>query len=335
MMHRKSAVISLLVMSVSTLTGGCQESAKIHMVWKGVEEDTQVWQSALVDTTSGLVWEPQSGVTDAKTSDGPAITSFSAADVPSGQDYTDPPLERFIAWRGAGDDQALYWKRIGRDGSEAGPARIPGVGSSRGPALAAQPFQYIYMAWKGIAGDQGIYWSYNNLFHGALGWAPQAKVPGVGTSERPALAYRPGHLCMAWKGVEGDAGIYVACNGGGSTWEPQRRVPDVGTSRGPALVYFNAFLHLVWKGVGDDQGVYHASSADDGHTWTKQERLEGFGTSDSPALCVFNYSIYMAWKGVGGDAGLYWSRSRDGSTWDEQHQVPNVGSSNGPGIAID
>src|SRR5262249_9067171 len=136
---------------------------------------------------------------------------------------------------------------------------VPGVGTSHGPALAAQLNQYLMMAWKGIPGDSGIYWSSNNLFHGlGQGWDPQHHVPNVGTSNKPALAFQFPKLFMAWKGIENDQGIYFSWNSGDLTWQPQLNVPHVGTSEGPALALFNNAIHMAWKGIAGDSGIYVA-----------------------------------------------------------------------------
>ncbi|WP_035981134.1 hypothetical protein [Bradyrhizobium sp. STM 3843] len=296
----------------------------VHMVWKGVSGDSGIYHATFFFDSQGRpAWGPQNKINGVGTSASPAITSFFGDVVPI------PRTELFMAWKGIPHDQGIYWSRD--LGSQAD---VPHIGTSHGLALAPQPNQYIYMAWKGIEGDSGIYWSFNNLFHGLEGWAPQQNVRGVGTSDKPALAYRFPKLYMAWKGIRGDSGIYCSINQGDSSWRPQHRVPNVGTSTGPALAFFKGALHMVWKGIEGDSGLYHASSTDDGLNWTPQQRISGVGTSHSPALTVFNDRLFMAWKGIPGDSGLYFSSSLDGLHWDPQGNVPDVGSSDGPSLAL-
>jgi hypothetical protein len=338
---RSSALTFVLTVSCAMLLLGCEkeEMPDIVMVWKGVEDDQALYRTYLINRLPdrGPYWEPQELIPDAGSSHGPAATAFA----PTVQ-LDDPPWSAqtrvFSAWKGVdGDEQLYWWNDVHGAHERDGRARLPFF-SSHGPALAAQPFQYVYLAWKGAGKDQGIYWAYNNLLHtddSAGGWQGQGRVPNVGTSEKPALAYRYPLLHMAWKGIAGDSGIYVSANSGDTSWQPQHRVPDVGTSRGPALAFFNGVLHLVWKGVGDDQGIYHASSSDNGNTWTPQENITGVGTSDSPALCATKTRLYMAWKGVDGDSGLYWTWSFTGGNWAAPLKVPGVGSSHGPSLAVD
>jgi hypothetical protein len=333
---RASALMVAIAVSASTLSLGCdeEEMPDIKMTWKGVDDDQAVYSVALINRLPerGPYWETQYRIADAGSSHGPALASFAPTVY-----LENPPwnaaTDVFSAWKGVeGDEQLYFWWREIND--RGGRTPLPFY-SSHGPALTLQPYQYVYLAWKGAGKDQAIYWAYNNLLHGAADWKAQGQVAKAGTSERPALTYHYPRLYMAWKGIDGDAGIYVSTNTGDSTWQPQQRVPGVGTSRGPALVYFNGALHMVWKGAGKDQGIYHATSSDNGTTWTEQANIVGIGTSDSPAICATKTRLYLAWKGVDGDAGLYWSWSFTGTTWAEPLRVPNVGSSHGPSLAVE
>jgi hypothetical protein len=57
----------------------------------------------------------------------------------------------------------------------------------------------------------------------------------IGTSVGPALAVYIGLLYMAWKGIEGDQGIYFSTFDG-QNWAAQQNVPGIGSSVGPALL---------------------------------------------------------------------------------------------------
>lgn len=334
MNQRTISVLALAAVGLSAvLLSGCPNTpnttptaARLHMVWKGVDDDDGIYHAYFTSNPSSEGWTSQNRIEGVGTSNSPAITAFSYADVPTNPG--NPPIGVFTAWKGIPGDQGLYWAR-----KFNAQTNIPDVGTSSGPAMAAQPFQYVYLAWKGVQGDSGIYWSYNNLFQGGGGWAPQEMVPNVGTSDRPALAFHRPLLYMAWKGIDGDSGIYFSTNDGGARWQPQRRVSDVGSSAGPALAFFHQALHMAWKGIPDDSGIYHSTSFNNGVSWTPQQRIPDVGTSQSPALAVYNDRLFLAWKGIEGDSGLYWSASADGVTWRAQENVPGVGSSNGPSLA--
>jgi hypothetical protein len=102
-------------------------------------------------------------------------------------------------------------------------------------------------------------------------------------------------LFMAWKGARNDPGIYWSHTEVGTSWVPQQRVPNVGTSHTPSLIFFHSRL-----GAPVD-------------------------------------ALFMVWKGVRNDPGIYWSltaRGQEPRDWASQQRVPNVGTSEGPSLAV-
>ena len=63
----------------------------------------------------------------------------------------------YMAWKGAFNDQGIYWSRF--DGVHwIAQSRVGDVGTSVGVTLAPI-FDRLYMVWKGIDDDPGIYWA--------------------------------------------------------------------------------------------------------------------------------------------------------------------------------
>jgi hypothetical protein len=81
-------------------------------------------------------------------------------------------------------------------------------GSDGAPAMAAQGGS-VFAAWRGVPGDQGLYFTQLRKEGGAPVWSAQSNIPGVGSSDGPAIAYFQNRLYLAWKGIEGDSGIYM------------------------------------------------------------------------------------------------------------------------------
>lgn len=167
----------------------------------------------------------------------------------------------------------------------------------------------VHMVWRGID-ESRIYWS---ELSGAE-WTPQGPLAGYGSSHTPALsevadpsAATPSTgLFMAWKGVQGDHGLYWTRRLGGG-WESQRSVPNVGSSEGPALANLNGRVYMAWKGIPGDSNIYWASH-DGAGGWTPQSKpIAGIGTSAAPALVAYKNMLYMFWKGVSGDSRVYYS----------------------------
>ncbi|WP_080485598.1 MULTISPECIES: S8 family serine peptidase [Burkholderia cepacia complex] len=134
---------------------------------------------------------------------------------------------------------------------------------------------------------------------------------------------------MAWKGVDGDQGIWFSTFDG-DRWSPQQNIAGVGTSVGPALAEFDGGTLMAWKGVENDQGIWF--SVYDGNGWAPQQNIAGVGTSVGPALATFNGKVVMAWKGVDGDQGI-WFSVYDGNGWAPQQNIGGVGTSVGPALA--
>jgi hypothetical protein len=89
-------------------------------------------------------------------------------------------------------------------------------------------------------------------------------------------------------------------------------------------------FRFAWKGVGGGQNIYVGRGNDQ-----DQNKLNDFGTSHAPAVGRFTVP-FMAWKGTFGDQGIYYSRQShiDGVTWEPQRNVPGVGTSTGPTLAV-
>ncbi len=102
-------------------------------------------------------------------------------------------------------------------------------------------------------------------------------------------------------------------------------------------------LFMVWKGVGNDPGIYW-SHTETGTSWVPQKRVPNAGTSHTPSLIFFHSrlsapvdALFMVWKGVRGDPGIYWSHTTRGDQpqdWAAPQRVPNVGTSEGPSLAV-
>jgi hypothetical protein len=277
-----------------------------RFAWKGAGGDQGLYNGRGNDSD-------QRGISGSGSSGGPALATF---------------VQTFMAWKGIFHDQGIYYSRQQHiDGVTWDPQqRVPGVGTSTGPALAVFRNK-LYMAWKGIEGDQGIWFSDLDI---AFSWAPQRNVPGVGTSTRPALAVFQNKLYMTWKGIEGDQGIWFSSYDG-ANWAPQSPVPNVGTSASPSLAVLRGRLYMVWKGIAGDQSIWFTSF--DGQNWAPQSPVPNMGTNSGVSLSAGPDRIFMAWSGIAGDQSLYYT-AFDGSFWGPQHNYLNTGSSSVPAVLV-
>src|SRR6516225_10149260 len=95
---------------------------------------------------------------------------------------------------------------------------------------------YLYLVWKGARNDDGIWFS--RLIEGlpleVMRWTDQTPVGNVGTITAPKIVSFRGRLVMAWRGIDGDQGIWFSVFDG-SNWTPQQQIRGVGSLFGPAL----------------------------------------------------------------------------------------------------
>ncbi|MGP8142808.1 MAG: sialidase family protein [Terriglobales bacterium] len=215
--------------------------------------------------------------------------------------------------------------------------QVPNVATSAGPAWVVNGSKTL-LAWKGEGTDPGIYWSTTSALKpdahsNQYEWAPQQKVPNVGTSAGPALANLKGVVYMAWKG-ESDGAIYLSKLDSNGAWTPQQKVPGVGgTSDGPALAVTQGTLYLAWKAESGDTRIFWSKSTD-GTSWSPQAQVPGVGTSAGPALASDGVgAMYLAWKGES-DSFIWWSKCSDGRSWAPQLRGP-AGAIAGPALAVD
>jgi Astacin (Peptidase family M12A) len=249
-------------------------------------------------------------------------------------------LPLIIAYRGS--DQGGIWYTKYHDQSGWGSlVQVPGVASSIGPQLIVgggipSGISRYFMAWKGQGNDQGIF--YNTYTeHGAqAGWTPQQQVPGVESSTGPALTTHHGRVVMAWKGKEGDHGIFYSSAPFTSptVWSPQEQVPNVASSIGPQLTLYNRgeTLLMAWKGIEGDQGIFYNTYTYPAG-WTPPRKVPNVGSSTGPALTTHHGRVFMAWKGIEGDYRIFYNTYTDQAGWTPQQQVPNAIANSMPSLS--
>lgn len=288
-------------------------------------------------------WQPQRSFDDRGSSDGPALA------VGGTVTFTSSEYRLYMAWKGIEGDSSIYWSSF--DGNSwTSQEMIEGIGSSHGPALSSyyvtssdsRPFTGLFMAWKGVRDDNNIYFAQNRDL---LGWSGQRRIEGVGTSDRPALAYFNGRMYIAWKGVPGDSGIYWSFFDG-NNWSPQQNIRGRGTATSPALATFNNKLYMFWRGIEDDDRLFYAWIDDQpASIWEAQREVvytnaETSGnvfvntaSSNHPTAVARGNSIMLAWKGIPGDSSLWFSPfDALNNEWSGQIRINGAGTSSGPSI---
>jgi len=285
-------------------------------------------------------WEPQQRLPDRATS------SRARLGVTSSTNFTSHVEIAHMVWKGSREDPGIYHAELLADGWTP-QTRVGAVGCSHSPSLTqirvpGSPTLAtgLLMAWKGVGTDPGVYWTRNM----GLGWEPQRRIAGIGSSASPSLANLNGTVYMAWKGVRDDSGIYWSQHDGNEGWSPQSRVRGVGTSDAPALVVYRARVMMFWKGIGEDHtGYYSEYEPVVEQIWRPQRRIEyadyevgggvseAIGTTAALAAALRGDTIVLCWKGAEGDSGI-WMSHFDGTDFGGQVRVAGIGTSVGPSV---
>ncbi|MEH7277152.1 hypothetical protein, partial [Neobacillus vireti] len=280
-----------------------------RMVWKGVVGDYGIYESDFVNGN----WTSGRQIPNIGSSHSPALADFS----------TLHPGPCFImAWKGNTGDQALYWSRDPGDGWDPHQI-IPDAGSSTRPALA-NVAGTIYMACKGVDGDNGIYWSKFNWSNsdGTGWWDPFTLIPGIGTSDSPAIVGVDKKLFMFWKGIDDDHNAYwsVFDFKNDPIWRPQRRIEyfsyvteggvplAIGTTGGLTATQRGNNILIACKGIEGDSQIYVLLFDITKYEFSGPIIVPNVGTSVGPSVVQANTQTLMAWKGTEDDHTIWWSQ---------------------------
>ena len=77
----------------------------------------------------------------------------------------------------------------------------------------------------------------------------------IGSTHGPSATQHGDRIMLAWKGVEGDSGLYFSVFDG-NEFAGQIRVANAGTAEGPSICRFGSVTHMAWKGAQADNNIY-------------------------------------------------------------------------------
>jgi len=236
------------------------DGARLWMVWRGTGDDQGLYYKSSTDFF--IHDNPgQANIRGVGSSHGPRIAVINGT-----------PL---MVWKGVNDDHGIYFSQLAGNQWQR-QARVPNVGTSAAPAVCQDFGGGARLLWRGVGSDQKMWTTFTA--GSLLSWQPQTtlswpiegngtagvtSIGTAGTAAGPALANVGNVIQAAWRGVDGDDGVYftqLAPDAFGPTivneWSSQARIPNVGSSDGPALAAFGGKLHAAWKGIPNDTGLY-------------------------------------------------------------------------------
>lgn len=289
-------------LTTTTHVNFTSSDSRAWMAWKGAGGDNHIWWASSDD---GRVWGQQKRIDDARSSHGPALSDW----YPGGA--FNPSL--FLAWKGEGDDQRLFWTRSRGTVEFEAHQRFDDRLSVARPAVAWFDGT-IVMAWRGATNER-IYWS---RFDGRS-WTDQEAIAGRMTSHAPALAVLGDRLYMFWQGTGDDDRIFHAFlpKGWGPIWSAGIEVTYVSTdtsgetrhgvrtSAQPVVCSRGDSLTLAFKGRGED-ALWHMPLR--GGEWSGPAQVPAVLSSSSPGITTLDGGLVMAWRAQAPEQTLHCSR---------------------------
>jgi len=144
----------------------CQDiDGGARLLWRGINDDHVLWSTS---SAAGAVplWQPQHQLTWTVTGNATSGTvSTGTAGSLGGPGLTLVGNIVQAAWRGAANDQGLWFTQLAKDAiggttlnQWSSQANVPRVGSSDGPSIASFNGK-LHMVWKGVQNDTGLYHS--------------------------------------------------------------------------------------------------------------------------------------------------------------------------------
>jgi len=144
----------------------CQDiDGGARLLWRGINDDHVLWSTS---SAAGAVplWQPQHQLTWTVTGNATSGTvSTGTAGSLGGPGLTLVGNIVQAAWRGAANDQGLWFTQLAKDAiggttlnQWSSQANVPRVGSSDGPSIASFNSK-LHMVWKGVQNDTGLYHS--------------------------------------------------------------------------------------------------------------------------------------------------------------------------------
>jgi hypothetical protein len=148
------------------------------------------------------------------------------------------------------------------------------------------------------------------------------------------------HFCSTEKEVK--IGIYVFHQGQSengelwysyfdfatSTWKPDAFLPNVGMSFSPsAVAYPGGVLRVFHHGRSQNGQLWF--SPFNGENWEQDTFMPNVGITGSPSAVVFQgatYVFHLGLTSIGHELYQIWYSVFDGTKWEPDMQVPNIGN---------
>ncbi|APB00145.1 hypothetical protein [Nocardia seriolae] len=233
-----------------------------YLAWRAEDSSDSIWLSSSPD---GQSWSGPWNTPNVGTSEHPALTAAGIGDE-----------TLYLAWKGAGRDQNIWWSTSADGQKWEDQQMLGGAETACAPAMVS--FHGVpHIFWRGsdtlLTSNQSVYMSARTN----TGWTAPVVLPGIASSDTPAVAVLDGILYLANRGTEApldnDKWIRLWSSTNAITRTARANPADAYSDLAPALAAHAGTLHLAWKSATGDEIWY--SSFDGDHTWQSPTRAAG------------------------------------------------------------
>jgi hypothetical protein len=193
----------------------------------------------------------------------------------------------------------------------------------------------IHVFHQGSGLDSTLWHSYFDFTNST--WQPDTQLKNVGISFAPSTVALPspaGAIAVFHQGADENGQLWYSYFDG-TTWQPDTQVPNVAMSFSPsAVVIPGDGIYVFHQGYKQDNSLWYSHFHFSNSTWDPDQRVKNVGIFDSPsavalpspagAISVFHQGTSQDLSSTRGDGQLWYSYF-DGTTWQPDTQVPNVG----------
>ena len=193
----------------------------------------------------------------------------------------------------------------------------------------------IHVFHQGTEQDGNLWHSYFDFTNST--WQPDTQLKNVGMSFSPSAVALPspaGAIAVFHQGAHENGQLWYSYFDG-TTWQQDKQVQNVGMSFSPsAVVIPGDGIYVFHQGYEQDNSLWYSRFHFSNSTWDPDKRIRNVGIFDSPsavalpspvgAISVFHQGIFQEVSDTEGDGQLWYSYF-DGTTWQPDKQVQNVG----------
>lgn len=249
----------------------------------------------------------------------------------------------YCFYQNAETNGTLQWSRLASTGVWETDSPHPETAISASPSgVVFRDEMYVFYR------SPGNSLMYKHFKRGTGVWE-EDMVINTGVSSSPSAVVYRDKLYIFHHGGSGDNRLWYNVTSNGKAWDGDKPVPNATLTASPSAVVYKNKIFVFYQGA-ENAGTLCWSELD-GTNWTNPQQAEhhipAYPVIDSPAAVVTganaeNVRVFYQSNDHDGNHGIPWFRqltvvdfpSGPSASWSSGIQIPDVGMSKSPGVAV-